>query len=156
MKIPISLGLLWVQEIRNWSDHIAYVENNIWHSKMKYRLFVLFSYQVIPDSLQPHGLQHTRFPCPPQSSKVCSNSHPLSQWCFLTISSSATPFSFCRQSFPALTSFPVSWLFASGNQNSDDTQFWMQSAFFHVRISPHTIKCFKSREHLCIFLFPNM
>ena len=37
---------------------------------------------------------------------VCSNSCPLSQWCYLTISSSATPFSLCLQSFPASGSFP--------------------------------------------------
>ena len=30
------------------------------------------------DSLQPHGLQHTRIPCLPPSPKVCSNSCPLS------------------------------------------------------------------------------
>ena len=30
------------------------------------------------DSLQPHGLQHTRFPCPSLSPGVCSNSCPLS------------------------------------------------------------------------------
>ena len=66
------------------------------------------------DSLQPHGLQHTRLPCPSLSPGVCSNSCPLSQWCSLTISSSAALFSFCFQSFPASGSFPVSWLFASG------------------------------------------
>ena len=38
---------------------------------------------------------------------------PLSQWCYLTISSSATLFSFGLQSFPASRSFPVSWLFQS-------------------------------------------
>ena len=37
--------------------------------------------------------------------------------CYLTISSSAAPFSFCLQSFPASGSFPVSWLFASGGQS---------------------------------------
>ena len=37
-------------------------------------------------------------PCPPLPPKVCLNSHPLSQWCYLTISSSAIPFSFCLQS----------------------------------------------------------
>ena len=36
------------------------------------------------DSLQPHGLQHTRLPCPPLSLRVCSNSCSLSQWCYLT------------------------------------------------------------------------
>ena len=42
---------------------------------------------------------------------------PLSQWCYLTISSSAVLFSFCLQSFPASGSFPVSWLFASGGRS---------------------------------------
>ena len=30
------------------------------------------------DSLRPHGLQHTRLPCPSLSLRVCSNSCPLS------------------------------------------------------------------------------
>ena len=47
------------------------------------------------------GLQHTRLLCPPLSPWDCSNSCSLSWWCSLTISSSATPFSFCHQSFPA-------------------------------------------------------
>ena len=42
---------------------------------------------------------------------------PLSQWCCLTISSSAAHFSFCLQSFPASESFPMSWFFLSGGQN---------------------------------------
>ena len=56
--------------------------------------------------MPPHGLQHTRLLCPPLSPEVCSNSCPLSQWCFLTISSSAASFSFCLQSFPISGSFP--------------------------------------------------
>ena len=44
------------------------------------------------------------------SLRVCSNSCPLSQWCYPTISSSATPFSLCLQSFPASESFPMSQL----------------------------------------------
>ena len=42
---------------------------------------------------------------------------PLSQWCFLTISSSTSPFYFCLQSFPASGSFPMSQSFTSGDQN---------------------------------------
>ena len=53
------------------------------------------------DSLQLHGLQHTRPPCPSPTPRVCSNSCPLSRWCYLTISSSVALFSFCLQSFPA-------------------------------------------------------
>ena len=41
------------------------------------------------------------------------NSCPLSRWCHPTILSSAAPFSFCLQSFPASGSFPMSWLFTS-------------------------------------------
>ena len=51
------------------------------------------------NSLRPHGLQHPRLLCPPPW--VCSNSCPLSQWCYLTISSSDPPFSFYFESFPA-------------------------------------------------------
>ena len=68
-------------------------------------------------SLQPHGLQHARVPYPSLSPGICSDSCLLSQWCYLTISSSAAPFSCCLQSFPASGSFPVSWLFASGDQS---------------------------------------
>ena len=48
---------------------------------------------------------------------VCWNSCSLSWWCYLTISSSATPFSFCLPSFPASGSFPKSQLFTSGGQS---------------------------------------
>ena len=41
---------------------------------------------------------------------------PLSQWCHPTISSSVLPYSSCPQSFPASGSFPVYWLFPSGDQ----------------------------------------
>ena len=69
------------------------------------------------DSLWPHGLQHTRLPCPSLSPGVYSNSSPLSWWCHPTISSSVAPFSSCPQSFPASGSFPTSQLFASGDQS---------------------------------------
>ena len=54
------------------------------------------------DSLWTHGLQHSTLPYPSLFPLVCSNSCPLSQWCYLTISSSAAFFSFCLQSFPGL------------------------------------------------------
>ena len=49
-------------------------------------------------TLQPHGLQHTRLPCPSPSPRDYSNSCPLSQWCHPTISSSVIPFSSRLQS----------------------------------------------------------
>ena len=80
-------------------------------------MLLLFTHSVVSDSLRLHGLQHARLPCPSLSPGVCSNSCPLSLWCQPTISSSVSPFSFCPQSFPALGSFLVSWLFASGGQS---------------------------------------
>ena len=69
------------------------------------------------NSLQPHGLQHTRLPCPSLSPGVCPNSSPLSRWCHPTISSSVVPFSSCLQSFPASGPFSMSHPFASGGQS---------------------------------------
>ena len=48
---------------------------------------------------------------------ICSNSCPFRERCYLTISSSANPFSFCLQSFPSSGSFPQSQLFALGGQS---------------------------------------
>ena len=68
------------------------------------------------DSLWPHGLQHTRPPCPSPTPRVYSNSCPLSWLCHLTISSSVTCLSSHLQSFPASGSFQMSQFFASGGQ----------------------------------------
>ena len=82
---------------------------------------MLLSPSVMSNSLWPHELQHATFPWPPLTfpgpPRVCSNSCPSSQWCHPTNSSSVTPFSSCPQSFPALGSFPMSHLFASGGQS---------------------------------------
>ena len=69
-------------------------------------------------ALGSHGLQHARLLCPSLSPRVCSNSRPLSQQCYLTISSSAALLSFCHQSCPASGSFPVNQLFASRDQST--------------------------------------
>ena len=71
---------------------------------------LLFSRQVMSNSLQPHGLQHARFPCPSVSPGVFSDSCPLSRWSHTTISFFVAHFSSCPLSFPALGSFPVTLL----------------------------------------------
>ena len=73
--------------------------------------------QGIPETLWPHGLQHTRFPGPSPTPGTYSNSCPSSRWCHPTISSSAFCFSSCLQSFPASGSFPMSPFFTSGCQS---------------------------------------
>ena len=81
---------------------------------------LLFSHPVMSNSLLPHGLQHTRRPCPSPFPGVCSSSCSLSWWCHATISSSVIPFS-CFQFFRASESFPMSPLFASGSRSIGDS-----------------------------------
>ena len=85
--------------------------------KNKYKFKFVFSHSVVSNSLQLHELKNTRLLCPSLSPGSCSDSCPLSWWCHPTISSSVVPFTSCLQSFLALGSFPMSWLFASGGQS---------------------------------------
>ena len=66
---------------------------------------VQFSRSVVSNSLQPHGLQDARSPCPSPTPGVYSNSCPLSQWCHPTISFSVVPFSSHLQFFPSTRVF---------------------------------------------------
>ena len=77
---------------------------------------VQFNNSVISNSLQPHGLQHIRLPCPSLTPGVYSNSCPLSPWCHPTLSSSVVLYSSCLQSFPASGSFQMTKFFTSGGQ----------------------------------------
>ena len=89
------------------------------HHKCPVNCSLLFSWvhSVMSDSLRPHGLQHTRLPCPSPTPGACSNSCPLNQWCHPAISSSVVPFSSCPQSFRASGSFPISHFFTSDGQS---------------------------------------
>ena len=69
------------------------------------------------DSLQPHGLQLTRPPCPSPTPRAYPNSCPSSWWSHPTISSSVIPFSSHLQYFPASGFFPMSQFFALGGQS---------------------------------------
>ena len=90
--------------------------------KVRANSFFLYSVQfgrsVVSDSLQPHGLQHARPPCPSPTPGVYSNSCLLSHFCHPTISSSVVRFSSCLQSFPASGSFPMSQFLPSGGQST--------------------------------------
>ena len=92
---------------------MSYALYNQWHLVWR---SVQFSHSVVSNSL-PHGLQHTRLPCPSPTPRVCSNSCPLSQWCHTNNSSSVIPFSSHLQSFQASGSFPTCQFFASGGQS---------------------------------------
>ena len=68
------------------------------------------------NSLQPHGVQHTRPPCL-SPTPVYSNSCPLSRWCHTTISFSVISFSSHLQYFPVSGSFQMSQFFTSSGQS---------------------------------------
>ena len=95
--------------------------NNCCTLNVNFRFFkyclVQFSRSFMSDSLWPHGLQHTRLPCPSPTPRAYSNSYPLSWWCHPITSSSVVPFSSCLQSFPASGSFQMSRFFTSGGQS---------------------------------------
>ena len=67
-------------------------------------LFLLSCYSVTTScqTLLSQGLQHARLLCPPHSPRVCSDSCRLSQWCYLTISSSDFLLSVCMLSLARL------------------------------------------------------
>ena len=77
-------------------------------------LLLLFSHSVVPDSLRPYGLQHSRLPCPSLFPRVCSNSGPLSWWCHPAISNSH-PLLLPSSIFPSIMAFSSE--FTSGDQN---------------------------------------
>ena len=92
-----------------------------------------FSRSVVSDSLQSHGLQHTRLPCSSPTPRACSCSCPSSRWCRPTISSSLIPFSSCLQSFPASVfsdesilriRWPKYWSFSFSISLSMNIQDW--------------------------------
>ena len=79
---------------------------------------VPFGRSVVSNSLGPHGLQHSRPPCPSPVPEACWNSRPLSWWCHPTILYSVVHFSSRLQSFLASGSFQMSQLFTSGSQRT--------------------------------------
>ena len=68
-------------------------------------ILLLFSPPFMSNSLQPHGLEHTRLPCPSLSPRVCSNSCPLNWRCHPTISSLGCPLLLFPSIFPSIRDF---------------------------------------------------
>ena len=66
---------------------------------------LLLSHVVVSDSLQLHGLQHARFPCPLPSPGAYSNACPLSQWCHPTCLILCRPFLLQPSIFPSIRVF---------------------------------------------------
>ena len=109
-------------------------------------LVVLLSHSVVSDSLWPHGLQHTRLPCPLLSPGVCLNSSPLGRWCHPTMSS-RHPLLLLPLIFPSIRVF-----FSSSHQVAKVSALQHQSfqLFGFIQMCPHywysSVTCF-----LCCF-----
>ena len=104
------------------NKHPACAQSCAWKRRLNLMvttfLLLLFSYPVMSNSLQPHGLQHARPSCPSPSPKVCPSSCPWHRWCHPAISFSDALFSSYPQSFPASGTFKMSQLFSLGDQNT--------------------------------------
>ena len=80
-------------------------------------MLLLFSHEELSDFLRLQGWKDAMLLCALLSPRACSNLCALSRWCYLTISSSVVPVSFCLQSFLTSESFLISQLFTSGGQS---------------------------------------
>ena len=119
------------------------VKSNGWISS------VHFNRSVMSDSLWPHGLQHSRLPCPSPIPRAGSNLGPSSRWCHPTISSSIVPFFSCPQSFPALGSFSMSQFFTSGGQSTGASVGWITTYFFTTK---YLNSFLSSNNHINVYL----
>ena len=89
--------------------HVKCVQVHFFHKAQKHKyinkcstiicLLCFSAAKSCPTLCRP-SLQHASSPCASLFTRVRSDSCPLSQWCYLTISSSPAPFSYCLQSFP--------------------------------------------------------
>ena len=133
-----------------------------WTSQSALRCSCSGSVAKLCPTLGPRGLQHARLLCPSRSPGICSNSCPLSWWCHTTISSSAAPFSFGPQSFPASGSFPMSRLNASsghtiGASASNNFQWLLVTWSLPIPtlMLPESVQeyCLKQATFYCKYLF---
>ena len=101
---------------------------------------VLFSRQVMSNSLWPHGPQYARLLWPPLSPRAYSNSRLLSVM-LLNVSSSAALFSFCLQSFPASVfpnefvlhdKWPKYWSFSNRPSNEYSGLIYLRIDWFSL------------------------
>ena len=74
-----------------------------------------FSCSVVSYSLEPHGLQHTKLPCPSATLGAYTNSCPSGRWCHPTIPSSVDHLLLLPSIFPTIRIFsnesflPIKW-----------------------------------------------
>ena len=97
------LSLVYLFVLRTSPEQVLHSLSHMTHLTLVLQP-VQFSHSVMSDSLQPHGLQHARLPCPSPTPGACSNSCPSSRGCHPTISSSR-PLLFLPSMFPNIRVF---------------------------------------------------
>ena len=118
-------GIIW-----EFIDSIAMMIRKYKFATINSDVQVQFSHSVVSDSLWPHGLQHTRLPCPSLTPRAYSDPCLLSQWCHPTLSSSVVLFSSRLPFFPSIRVFsnesvlwirwPKYWSFSFSNSPSNE------------------------------------
>ena len=99
---------------------------------------VQFSHSVMSDSLQPHGLQHTRLPCPSPTPGSYSNSCLSSWWCHPTISSSVEMAS-SEMASSEMTSSVISCQGRQGRRQTLRTPVWKERGYETPRANSTTL-----------------
>ena len=111
-----AMGSPWVAEESDMTEHTT-LPSLVCYSMRTSNCSYCSVSMSCPALCSSMDYKHAWLACPSLSPEVCSNPCPWSQWCCLTISSSATHFSICVQSFPPSGSIPMSWPFTSGGQS---------------------------------------
>ena len=111
-------GVINFSQFHSFNDQTTYFGNLNFYffTKIIFYKRLQFSRSLMSESLQPHGVQQNRFPCPSPTPGVHPNPCPLSQW-WSNHLISVVPFSSCLQSSPVSRSFQMSQLFISGGQS---------------------------------------
>ena len=77
---PPAFSLSQHQGLSQWISSLYQVDKVLEPQLQHQFSSVHFSHSIVSDSLQPHGMQHARPPCPSPTPRACSNSWPWSQW----------------------------------------------------------------------------
>ena len=120
IRVFSSESVLRIWWPKYWSFSFSISPSNEYSGLISFRmdwldwLDLLAGQGTLKSLLQHHSSKASILQC--SAFFIVQLSHPSSQWCHPTISSSVIPFSHL-QSFPASGSFPMSQFFTSGGQN---------------------------------------
>ena len=75
---PLQFPKVYTYDNMTGETNISKFKNRYSSIQHLWSVSVQFSRSVLSKSLQPHGLQHARLPCPSSPPRACSNSCPSS------------------------------------------------------------------------------